>query len=247
MLNRNPAVQRTGEIIQENQNSSPIIELREVYKSYHTPAGPFLALRNINLAVEAGEFIAVLGKSGAGKSTLVNVLSGIDKADSGEIIVNGAPLHSLDEDQRSRWRGKNMGVVFQFFQLLPSLNLIENITMAMDLTNSFPLGERKRRALELLEQVDIAEHALKPPAKISGGQQQRVAIARALASDPPLIVADEPTGNLDTHTRDGILDIFTVLAQKGKTVLVVTHDQEIAARADRIIKIKDGEIVKQPA
>lgn len=220
-----------------------MIDLRGVYKSYHTPAGPFLALRNIHLAVQPGEFIAVLGKSGAGKSTLVNVLSGIDQADSGEIILQGTPVHTLNEDQRSRWRGKNMGIVFQFFQLLPSLNLIENITMAMDLTDSFPLRERKQRALQLLEQVGIAEHALKPPSKISGGQQQRVAIARALASDPPILVADEPTGNLDTKTRDGILEIFSTLAENGKTILVVTHDKEIAARASRTVHLKDGEIV----
>ncbi|NPV77887.1 MAG: ABC transporter ATP-binding protein [Anaerolineae bacterium] len=220
-----------------------MIDLRGVYKSYHAPAGPFLALRNIHLAIQPGEFIAVFGKSGAGKSTLVNILSGIDQADSGEIILNGTPIHTLNEDQRSRWRGKNMGIVFQFFQLLPSLNLIENITMAMDLTDSFPLRERKQRALQLLEQVGIAEHALKPPSKISGGQQQRVAIARALASDPPILVADEPTGNLDTKTRDGILEIFSTLAENGKTILVVTHDKEIAACASRIVHLKDGEIV----
>jgi putative ABC transport system ATP-binding protein len=221
-----------------------IIDLRGVYKSYPTAAGPFLALRNITLTAQPGEMIAVFGKSGAGKSTLVNVLTGIDKADSGEIILNGTPIQNLNEDERSRWRGKNMGVVFQFFQLLPSLNLIENITMAMDLTNSYPLRERKKRALDLLDRVGIADHAYKPPSKISGGQQQRVAIARALASDPSILVADEPTGNLDTRTRDGILDIFSDLASSGKTVLVVTHDKEIAARATRTIHLKDGEIIR---
>jgi len=228
---------------QEIKSGERMIDLRGVFKSYHTPAGPFLALRNIHLAVYPGEFLAVLGKSGAGKSTLINVLTGIDQADSGEIILNGTPIHTLSEDQRSRWRGKNMGIVFQFFQLLPSLNLIENITMAMDLTGSFPIRERKQRALHLLEQVGIADHAFKPPSKISGGQQQRVAIARALASNPPILVADEPTGNLDTNTRDGILEIFATLAENGKTVLVVTHDKEIAARASRTIHLKDGEII----
>jgi len=228
----------------EEKNKLNRIDLRAVYKSYKTAAGPFLALRNIHMTAQTGEFIAVLGKSGAGKSTLVNVLTGIDQADSGEIILNGTPIQNLNEDERSRWRGKNMGVVFQFFQLLPSLNLIENITMAMDLTNSCPPRQRKARALELLDRVGIADHAYKPPSKISGGQQQRVAIARALASDPALLVADEPTGNLDTRTRDGILEIFVDLARGGKTVLVVTHDREIAARATRAIHLKDGEIVR---
>lgn len=233
--------------LQGQVSGNPMIDLRGIYKSYHTPAGPFLALRNIHLTVQSGEFVVVIGKSGAGKSTLVNVITGIDQADSGEIILNGTPVHTLNEDQRSRWRGKNMGIVFQFFQLLPSLNLIENITMAMDLTDSFPLRERKPRALQLLDQVGIADHAFKPPSKISGGQQQRVAIARALASDPPILVADEPTGNLDTKTRDGILEIFTSLSENGKTILVVTHDKEIAARASRIIHLKDGEIVGEQA
>ncbi|MCC6147084.1 MAG: ABC transporter ATP-binding protein [Anaerolineaceae bacterium] len=228
---------------QAKSREEAIIALREVYKSYHTPAGPFLALRNIHLSILPGEFVAIMGKSGAGKSTLVNVLTGIDQADSGELIINGSPIHTFNEDQRSRWRGRNLGVVFQFFQLLPSLNLIENITMAMDLTNTFPAHEQKQRALQLLEQVGIVEHALKPPSKISGGQQQRVAIARALAADPPILVADEPTGNLDTKTRDGILDIFSRLAESGKTILVVTHDKEIAARAGRTLYLKDGKFI----
>lgn len=230
-----------------NRKTSPIIRIHGVNKSYPTLAGAVQALRNVSFEVLPGEFIAIFGKSGAGKSTLVNLISGIDNADSGEIIVNGAAIHTMNEDQRARWRGKTLGVVFQFFQLLPSLNLIENITIAMDLTDALPLRQRRQRALHLLEEMEIAEHALKPPAKISGGQQQRVAIARALANDPPILIADEPTGNLDSKTRDGILDIFSALAKQGKTLLIVTHDKEIASRASRVIHLRDGQIVEAGA
>ena len=223
---------------------SPILRVCGVSKSYQTLAGAVQALSGVSFEVFPGEFIAILGKSGAGKSTLINLISGIDNADSGEIIVNGAAVHAMSEDQRARWRGRNLGVVFQFFQLLPSLNLIENITIAMDLTDSLSPAQRRQRALQLLEQMEIAEHALKPPAKISGGQQQRVAIARALANDPPILLADEPTGNLDSKTRDGILEIFSALAREGKTLLIVTHDQEIASRASRVIHLRDGRIVE---
>lgn len=235
---------RTNPLVQE---TSPIICIYGVSKSYSTPAGAVQALKNVSFEVMPGEFVAIFGKSGAGKSTLVNLISGIDNADSGEIHVNGAAVHTMSEDRRSLWRGKNLGVVFQFFQLLPSLNLIENITIAMDLTNAVPLAERRQRALRLLEQMEIAEHALKPPSKISGGQQQRVAIARALANDPPILIADEPTGNLDSKTRDGILDIFSALAGMGKTLLIVTHDREIAGRASRVIHLRDGQIVEAGA
>ncbi len=224
------------------RRSGALIELRELVKLYKTPAGDFPALKGINLKVGHGEFLAVVGKSGAGKSTLINLITCIDSPTSGEIIVNGSPVHKLNEDQKARWRGENLGVVFQFFQLLPSLNLIENVTIPMDFRNSYPLSERKERALSLLEQVGIAEHAFKTPAKISGGQQQRVAIARALANDPPVIVADEPTGNLDSRTAGEIFDLFAALVEGGKTVLVVTHDKEIARWATRQVTIVDGVI-----
>jgi ABC-type lipoprotein export system ATPase subunit len=171
------------------------------------------------------------------------VISGIDRLTSGEIVIGGAAIHTLTEDQVARWRGENLGVVFQFFQLLPSLNLIENITIAMDFRNTYPLKERKERALHLLEQVGIAEHAYKTPAKISGGQQQRVAIARALANDPQIILADEPTGNLDSRTAEGILDLFEQFVDQGTTLLMATHDKEIAARSTRTVTIADGRIV----
>lgn len=219
-----------------------LIELRDLVKVYKTSAGDFPALSGINLEVGRGEFLAVLGKSGAGKSTLINMITCIDSPTSGEVIVNGAVVHRLTEDQKARWRGENLGVVFQFFQLLPTLNLIENVTIPMDFRNTYPLGERKERALHLLELVGIAEHAYKTPAKISGGQQQRVAIARALANDPPVIVADEPTGNLDSRTAGEIYDLFATLVERGKTVLVVSHDKEVARRATRSVDIVDGEI-----
>lgn len=221
-----------------------ILEVQKVEKSYKTAAGFTPALAGVSFAVKQGEFVAIYGKSGAGKSTLINIISGIDCPDSGHIVFNGVSINRLSEDERSRWRGKNLGVVFQFFQLLPTLNLIENITIAMDLSDALPLSEHRGRALQLLEQVGIADHALKPPSKISGGQQQRVAIARALANDPPMIAADEPTGNLDSKTRDGIMEIFSSLAKSGKTILVVTHDKEIASWADRVVYLKDGRITE---
>jgi putative ABC transport system ATP-binding protein len=220
-----------------------MIHIRNLYKYYRTAAGDFPALKGIDLDVAKGEFIVVVGKSGAGKTTLVNMITSIDRPSSGEIFVDGVPIHTLTESQKAHWRCSNLGVVFQFFQLLPNLNLVENITIAMDFCDRYSLAEQKTRAFALLEQVGIAEHAYKNPAKISGGQQQRVAIARALANDPPLLVADEPTGNLDSRTTDEIFDLFRQLAEQGKTLLVVTHDKELARRASRIVEIVDGEIL----
>lgn len=222
--------------------NGPFIDVRDLRKAYRTPAGDFPALQGIDMQVSRGEFVAVLGKSGAGKSTLINMITGIDWPSSGSVWIDGVPIHGMDDDQLARWRGRKIGVVFQFFQLLPSLTLIENITLAMDFSGSYPLAERPGRALELLEQVELAEHAHKIPSKISGGQQQRVAIARALANDPPLIVADEPTGNLDSQTADGVLGLFESLVEMGRTLVVATHDREIAKRAGRVVEIEDGRI-----
>ena len=222
---------------------SALIELRDLCKNYQSPAGPVPALKHINLSIRGGEFVAVMGKSGAGKSTLVNMIAGIDCPDSGEIIINDVAIHRLDEDERARWRGLNMGIVFQFFQLLPSISLTKNVSIPMEFCNRFTAPERKQRALGLLDQVGILDHADKKPSLISGGQQQRVAVARALANDPPIVVADEPTGNLDSKTAAEILDIFSGLARQGKTILIVTHDKTVAARADRIVSLADGELI----
>jgi putative ABC transport system ATP-binding protein len=173
---------------------------------------------------------------------LINLITGIDRPTSGEVVIDGLSIHSMPDHRLARWRGKNLGVVFQFFQLLPSLSLIENITLAMDFSGAYPIAERRQRALALLEQVGLADHARKTPSKISGGQQQRVAIARALANDPGLLVADEPTGNLDSHTAGEIMDLFEALVARGRTLLIVTHDRELSKRAARVIEIEDGKI-----
>jgi len=223
----------------------PLITLREVVKMYQSPAGDFPALNGLDLNVYPGEFVTIVGRSGAGKSTLINILTGIDHPTSGEVVIGGVSIHQLDEDMLSRWRGNNLGVVFQFFQLLPNINLIENITIAMDFCSTYPLKERKERALDLLDQVGIAEHAYKIPSRISGGQQQRAAIARALANDPLILVADEPTGNLDERTAAEVFDLFESLAAQGRTLMVVTHDEDIAARGSRSVTLLDGQIVRE--
>ena len=232
----------TQTILQPALTASPpaIIELRQLRKSYHTPAGQMPALLGLDLTVAPGEFTAVMGKSGAGKSTLVNMITGIDQPDSGEILIAGTEVHHLSEDARARWRGLNLGVVFQFFQLLPSINLIKNVTIPMEFCGVFTPKERRERALHILDQVGLADHVNKRPSEISGGQQQRVAIARALANDPPILVADEPTGNLDSRTSDEIMELFESMVARGKTLLIVTHDRSVAARAARQVKIVDG-------
>ena len=222
----------------------PLIELKQVSKSYPTPSGPFFALRSLNLTIQPGEFVAVLGKSGAGKSTLVNLLTGIDRVTEGEIFVNGTPLHRLAEEEIAGWRGQTVGVVFQQFQLMPMLSCAENIMLPMDFGNRFGNQRARRaRALRLLHQVDIEDQAHKLPSTVSGGQQQRVAIARALANDPPLIVADEPTGNLDSTTAMAVFALFESLVAQGKTVVMVTHDGELASRVNRRLTLIDGVII----
>lgn len=218
----------------------PLAALHGVTKTYPLAGSAVVALRSIQMEIQAGEFAALVGKSGAGKSTLVNLITGIDRPDSGEIVVAGTRLDSLTEDRRARWRGRTLGVVFQFFQLLPSISLEKNVMIPMEFNGLFTPGERRERAAWLLEQVGLAGHIHKRPSEISGGQQQRAAIARALANDPPLIIADEPTGNLDSRTTNEILDLFTQLVESGKTLLVATHDKGVAARADRRIMIVDG-------
>ena len=225
--------------------SDLLIDLRNLQKIYHTDAGDFPALRGIDLQIGKGEFVSVIGKSGSGKTTLINMLTGIDRPTAGEIVVGGVAIHDLNEGQMASWRGRNMGVVFQFFQLLPTLSVFQNVMIPMDFCNMFTPAERRERAMYLLELVDIADHAHKPPSRLSGGQQQRAAIARALANDPPIIATDEPTGNLDSKTAAQIVNLFEQLVKDGKTILMVTHDEDLAERASRTVIISDGELVNE--
>lgn len=222
-----------------------LIELRQVLKNYKTPAGNFTALKGVDLALDQGEFVAVIGKSGSGKSTLVNMITGIDRPTSGEIYVGDAALHTLNEEHIAQWRGRNVGIVFQFFQLMPTLTILENLLLPMDFCRMYAPRERVDRAMHLLEVVEIADHARKLPAALSGGQQQRAAIARALANDPPIVIADEPTGNLDSRTAEAVFALFLDLIAQGKTLLIVTHDQDLAQRVHRNVVIADGEIAQE--
>jgi len=228
-------------------SSNPIIELHDVVKVYSTEAGEFPALRGVSFSVNAGEFLGVVGKSGAGKSTLLNMIDGVDRLTSGEVLIrvnsDDVAVHRLDERQLALWRGRTMGIILQSFQLLPMLTLIENVTLPMDLCGEFKPRESRERALELLRLVEIEEHANKYPTQISGGQQQRVAIARALANDPPVLVADEPTGSLDSITADHIFEVFEhLVADRGKTIVMVTHDSSLASRFSRHLTLVDGEV-----
>ncbi len=224
-------------------NGGNLIDLRGVTKTYQTAAGPFVALKNVDLQIEEGKFVAVVGKSGSGKSTLLNMLTGIDRTTSGEVKINGTPVNTLDENEIAEWRGRNIGVVFQFFQLMPTLTVVENVMLPMDFCNVYTPRERRSRAMRLLERVGIAEQADKFPTTLSGGQQQRVAIARALANDPPIVVADEPTGNLDSQTAGDILALFQQLSAGGKTVVMVTHERDVASWVSEVITLADGCIV----
>ena len=225
-----------------------IIQLDVAVKSYALRGGSaFPALRGISLRIAAGDYVAVLGKSGSGKSTLLNLIAGLDRPTSGGVQVAGADLTRLGENQLARWRGRNLGVVFQFFQLLPTLTIAENVMLAMDFVGKIPAADRRLRADELLELVGLADQSAKLPSTLSGGQQQRAAIARALANDPPIILADEPTGNLDTETAADIDTLFHRLKTEGKTLLIVTHDASLARGAHRIIRLKDGGIAADEA
>jgi putative ABC transport system ATP-binding protein len=225
-----------------------LIDLKGVSKAYQTPAGNFYALHGVDLQVRQGEFVAVVGKSGAGKSTLINMITGIDRPTSGSISVGSRPIDRMGEDDVAGWRGRHVGVVFQFFQLLPMLTCAQNVMLPMDFAGLYGSPrERRQRALQLLEQVGLEDQADKLPSAVSGGQRQRVAIARALANGPMLIAADEPTGNLDSHTANAVFDVFTQLVEEGKTILMVTHDRELASRTGRIVHLADGAIAATPA
>ncbi|MGB8980876.1 MAG: ABC transporter ATP-binding protein [Anaerolineales bacterium] len=232
-------------MIEQNFHSNetqPLIELRDVVKTYNSLAGSITALQGIDLQVYPGEFLVVTGKSGSGKTTLVNMVTGLDRSTAGEIWVAGAPLHRFSTEKAAKLRGRTMGVVFQSFELLPTLTVLQNVMLPMDFAWRYSMREARQRAMQLLEQVDIAEHARKLPTALSGGQQQRLAIARAMANDPAILVADEPTGSLDSATAAAVIDLFAELVGQGHTVLLVTHDRDVARRGSRVISLSDGEV-----
>ena len=228
-------------------NPRELIRLREVVKTYHSGEVPFTALDHINLVVQPGEFVGIIGKSGSGKTTLINMIAGLDHLSGGEIWIDGVPIHTFNENQMAVWRGRAIGVVFQFFQLLPTLTVVENVMLPMDFCHIHRREDRPAIALDLLEQVELADQANKLPASLSGGQQQRAAIARSLANDPPLIVADEPTGNLDSKTADQVFTMFEQQVAAGKTIVMVTHDNDLASRTTRNLHVVDGHIIDDDA
>src|SRR5512142_3254954 len=234
-----------NETASDQYSGTAMIDIRGVHKFYKSAAGDYHALKGIDLQVNPGEFVSIIGKSGSGKSTLLNMMSGIDRPSTGEVWINGEALHKLNENAMAIWRGENLGIMFQFFQLLPSLSLIQNVILPMDLAGKYNPRERRKRAEHLLDIVGLTDHRNKLPSMISGGQQQRAALARALANDPPLIVADEPTGNLDSKTAETVFALFNDLIHEGKTVVIVTHDSSLAKRAQRTALITDGEIVNE--
>jgi putative ABC transport system ATP-binding protein len=228
----------------DTTSNGPLIDLRDVVKTYQTGAGDVTVLKDITLQVRTGEFVSVVGPSGSGKSTLLNMITGIDRPTAGEVSVGGEAVHALSENGLARWRGRHVGVIFQFFQLLPTLTILENVVLPMDFCSVYRRRERKERAIDLLEQVGIATHADKLPSALSGGEQQRAAIARALANDPPLVVADEPTGNLDTATANEVFALFERLVAQGKTLVIVTHDRGLSSRTERILHLRDGRLYR---
>ena len=219
-----------------------LVRLENVEKVFKTKAGPFTALRGVDLQIQGGEFVAIVGPSGSGKSTLINMITGIDRPTSGEVYVAGERLTGMSENKVAKWRGRNVGVVFQFFQLMPTLTVLENVMMPMHYARTYK-GQRRERAMEMLELVQVPETADDYPSQISGGQQQRAAIARALVNDPKLIVGDEPTGNLDTISAGLVFELFENLVRQGKTIIMVTHDRDLAGRIPRVEEVRDGRIV----
>lgn len=238
----NALLQKEAKSQQWQQRGETIIELHQVMKTYETPSGSFTAIQGIDLQIKAGEFLAVVGKSGSGKTTLLNVIAGIDRPTNGEILVAGTRVDSLSESQLAEWRGRTIGLVFQFFQLLPTLTIAENVMLPMDFVEVIPVAERRSKALALLERVGIRNQADKLPAALSGGEQQRAAIARALANDPPILMADEPTGNLDEATRTSVLELFAKLNDEGQTIIVVTHERDVSRYVGRQITLVDGRV-----
>jgi putative ABC transport system ATP-binding protein len=221
-----------------------IVQVKDVVKSFPVGDGEITILKGISFEVRNAEFMSIVGPSGNGKSTLLNMITGIDRPTAGEVVVTGREVHKMSENQLATWRGEHVGIIFQFFQMLPALSLLKNIILPMDFANKYTPKERRERAMYLLEIVGLADQAHKLPSMVSGGQQQRAAIARALANDPPLVVADEPTGNLDSRTAGDVFDLFSSLVEQGKTMLMVTHDKELARQVPRVVEIIDGKITR---
>lgn len=228
--------------MRDGVDAAPLIRVRGATKTYAAPSGAVTALTDVGLDIAAGEFVAIVGRSGSGKTTLLNLLAGIDRPTAGEVRIGRRSISELAEADLAAWRGRNIGLVFQFFQLLPTLTVVENVMLPMDFCATYPVRERRPRAIALLEQVGIADQAGKLPALLSGGQQQRAAIARALANEPPILLADEPTGNLDAHTGDTMLGLFSSLAEDGKAVVMVTHERDVTRFASRQVTLADGRV-----
>ena len=222
------------------QSPSPIVQVKDVVKRFPAGDSEVTILKRVSLAIMPGEFVAIVGPSGNGKSTLLNMITGIDHPSEGQVIVTGQSVHTMSENELAVWRGEHLGIIFQFFQLLPALSLVKNVMLPMDLVKKLPRRERQARAMALLDTVGLADQAHKLPSQVSGGQQQRAAIARALANDPPLLVADEPTGNLDSTTAEDVFQLFLKLVAAGKTMVMVTHSRTLAARGSRVVEIRDG-------
>jgi ABC-type lipoprotein export system ATPase subunit len=227
-----------------NNGNGPVVQIKEVVKTFPVGGGEITVLKGLSFDIKSGEFISIVGPSGNGKSTLLNMITGIDRPTSGEVIVTGREVHKMSENQLAAWRGQHVGIIFQFFQMFPALTLLQNVMLPMDFAKKYTPRERKERALVLLESVDLADQANKLPGNVSGGQQQRAAIARALANDPELLVADEPTGNLDTRTANDMFDMFVQLVKQGKTLVMVTHDKDLSRRVPRVVEIIDGRITR---
>jgi len=227
----------------EENTREPIIKIQDVLKRFPAGDTEITILNGVSLTIQKGEFVSIIGPSGSGKSTLLNMMTGIDRPSSGEVVVTGCPIHAMSEGQLAAWRGEHVGIIFQFFQMLPALSLLQNVVLPMDLSSKYTPKARRERAMHLLEIVGLADQAHKLPSAVSGGQQQRAAIARALANDPALLVADEPTGNLDSRTSEDIFDLFSEVVGQGKTMVMVTHNLELARRIPRVVEIQDGRIV----
>ena len=228
----------------EKEDYEFIVQVKEVIKSFKVGDGEVTILKGISFDVKQGEFVSIVGPSGNGKSTLLNMITGIDRPTGGDVVVTGRNLNKMSENQMAAWRGENVGIIFQFFQMLPALSLLQNVILPMDFANKYTTRERRERAMHLLDTVGLADQAEKLPSMVSGGQQQRVAIARALANDPPLLVGDEPTGNLDSRTALDVFDLFQGLVESGKSMLMVTHDKELAHRVPRVVEITNGRITR---